>query len=68
MKVLGFPSGSAGKEYVCTAGDLGSNPGLGRFPGRGPATHSSILAWRFPMVRGAWRAAVQGIAESNMTE
>ena len=26
----------------------------------GMATHSSILAWRIPMDRGAWRAAVYG--------
>ena len=24
------------------------------------ATHSSILAWRIPMDRGAWRATVHG--------
>ena len=28
----GFPRGSAGKESACNAGDLGSNPGLGRSP------------------------------------
>ena len=33
--VLGFPSGSAGKESVCNVGDLGSTPGLGRSPGEG---------------------------------
>ena len=27
-----FPCGSAGKESVCNAGDLGSIPGLGRSP------------------------------------
>ena len=27
------------------------------------ATHSSILAWRIPMDRGAWRAAVSGVAK-----
>ena len=27
---------------------------------KGMATHSSILAWRIPMDRGAWRAAVMG--------
>ena len=27
------------------------------------ATHSSILAWRIPMDRGAWRAAVQGVTK-----
>ena len=32
---LGFPGGSAGKESVCNAGDLGSIPGLGRSPGEG---------------------------------
>ena len=28
---LGFPCGSAGKEFACNAGDLGLIPGLGRF-------------------------------------
>ena len=28
-----FPYGSAGKESICNAGDLGSIPGLGRSPG-----------------------------------
>ena len=32
---LGFPGGSAGKESVCSVGDLGSIPGLGRSPGEG---------------------------------
>ena len=31
----GFPGGLAGKEYTCNAGDLGSIPGLGRYPGEG---------------------------------
>ena len=30
---LGFPGGSDVKESVCNAGDLGSIPGSGRFPG-----------------------------------
>ena len=34
------------------------------------ATHSSILAWRIPMDRGAWRATYspQGCKELDMTE
>ena len=32
---LGFPCGSAGKESSHNVGDLGSIPGLGRFPGEG---------------------------------
>ena len=35
---------------------------------KGKATHSSILAWRIPMDRGAWRVTVHGVAESDMTE
>ena len=30
---LGFPGNSAGKEFTCSAGDLGSIPRLGRCPG-----------------------------------
>ena len=33
--------------------------------GKGMATHCSILAWRIPMDRGAWRATVHGVAESQ---
>ena len=32
---MGFSGGSAGKEFACNAGDLGSIPGLGRSPGEG---------------------------------
>ena len=45
---LAFPCISAGKESICNVGDLGSISGLGRSPGEGTATHSSILAWRIP--------------------
>ena len=31
----------------------------------GMATHSSILAWRIPMDRGAWRATVHGVVKSR---
>ena len=32
---MGFLCGLAGKESACNVGDLGSIPGLGRFPGEG---------------------------------
>ena len=32
---MGFPGGSDGKESACNVGDLGSIPGLERFPGEG---------------------------------
>ena len=31
----------------------------------GTATHSSILAWRIPVDRGAWWAIVHGVAETQ---
>ena len=32
------------------------------------ATHSSVLAWRILMDRGAWHAAVHGVEELDATE
>ena len=32
------------------------------------ATHSSILAWRIPMHRGAWQATVHGVRESDTAQ
>ena len=31
----------------------------------GLETHSSILAWRIPIDRGAWKAIVYGVAKSR---
>ena len=56
---LGFPGGSAGKESAHNAGDLCSIPGLGRSPGEGTATHSSILAWRIPWT--VWSMGSQSV-------
>ena len=42
----GFPGVSALKKPPANAGDTDSIPGVGRSPGEGMATHSSILAWR----------------------
>ena len=62
---LGFPSGSVGKESTCNAGDLHSILGLEISLEGGMATHSSVLAWRIPMDREAWRAIVHGVAKSQ---
>ena len=35
---LGFLGGSYSKESACNAGNMGSVPGLGRFPGEGNGT------------------------------
>ena len=40
------------------------SPG-GRSPGGGRGDLSSILAWRIPMDRGAWRATVHRVARSQ---
>ena len=32
---------------------------------QGMATHSSILAWRIPMDRGAWRSTVHRVTKSR---
>ena len=36
------------QKSTCDVGDLGSIPGLGRFPGGGNAIHSRVLAWEIP--------------------
>ena len=61
----GFPSASDHKESTCHAGDLGSNPGQEKSLEKGMVTHSSILAWRIPMDRGAWRATARGVTKSQ---
>ena len=56
-----------GKESACNAGDAGSIPGLGR-PGGGhgnPLQHSCLENL---LDRGAWRATVHRVAESETTE
>ena len=33
---------------------------------KGMATHSSILAWKIPMYREAWRATVYGVTKNQI--
>ena len=59
------------KNSLGNAGDLrdmGSVPGSLRFPELGNGNHSSILAWRIPLDRGAQQASLQGLKELGITE
>ena len=56
---LGFPCGSDGKESACNAGDPGSIPGLGRYPGEGkgyPLQYSGL--------ENSMGSIVQGVTKS----
>ena len=60
----GFPGPSDGKESTCTAGDLGSIPGLGRSAGEGNGNPLQYSCVGNPTDRGAWQAAVHVVAKS----
>ena len=49
-----FPGGSDGKASVYNVRDLGSIPGLGRFPGEGNGNPLQYSCLENPMNRGAW--------------
>ena len=60
---LGFPCGSAGKEFACNVGELGSIPGLGGSPGKGkgyPLQYSGL--------ENSMDCIVHGVTELHMTE
>ena len=54
--LVGFPGGSDGKESVCMQETQVQSLGWEDPLEEGMATHSSILAWRIRMDRGAWQA------------
>ena len=56
---LGFPGGSAGKEFTCNAGDLGLIPGLGRSLGEG---NSFLL--QYPGLENSMDCIVHGVAKN----
>ena len=56
--------GSDGKESACSARDPGSIPGLGRSPGEGNGYPFQYSGLENSMDRGAWWAAVHGVAKS----
>ena len=60
----GFPGDSEVKLSACRAGNMGSIPGSGRFPGGGHGNSLQYSCLENPMDGGAWRAAVYGLAKS----
>ena len=62
--ILGFSGASAGKKSTCNVGDLGSIPGLGRYPEEGNGYLLQYFGLENSMDRGAWQATVHGVAKS----
>ena len=62
---LGFPGGSVGKNPPAVRKTWVRSLGWKDPLEDGMTTHSSILAWRIPMDRGAWWATVHGLTESQ---
>ena len=63
----GFRGGSVVKNPPANAGDVGSVPGLGRSPGGGNGNLLWYSRLGNPMDRGAWRAAIHGVAKESDT-
>ena len=58
---MGFPGGSDGKESACNAGDPGSIPGLGSFPGEGNDSPLQYSCLGNLMDRRPWWATDRGV-------
>ena len=56
--LMGFPCGSAGKEFICNVGNLNLIPGLGRSPREGTS-----YPLQYPDLYSPW-----GCRQSDMTE
>ena len=63
--LLGFPSGSVGKESACKAGERGGLiPGSRRSPGEGNGNPLQYSSLENSMDRGNWQATVPGVVKS----
>ena len=61
----GLPWWLSSKGLAFSAGDLGSIPGSGRSPGEYSGSPLQYSCLENPKDRGAWQAAVHGIANSQ---
>ena len=62
---LGFPGGSVVKNLPAMQETRVRSLGWEDSLEEGMATRSSILAWRIPLARGAWRDTVHGVRKSQ---
>ena len=60
-----IPRGFNGKESACQAANPNSIPELGKSPGGGNGNPLHYSCLKNPMERGAWQAAVHGVAKSR---
>ena len=65
IRPVGFPCSSVSQDSACSAGDPGSIPGLGRSPGEGNGNPLQYPYLENLTDRGAWWAAVHGVAKSR---
>ena len=62
---MGFPCSSVSKKSAFSAGGLSSIPGLGRSHGEGNDNPLQYPCLESLVDRGAWWAAVHGVAKSQ---
>ena len=67
-QLLGFSDDTNSEEPTCQCRSASSIPGLGGSFGGGQGNPLKYSCPENPMDRGAWRATVHSVAESDMTE